>query len=327
MRKTQESQLRQYRRKLGDALRRADDVVGPIKTALVERGLRWEPEDTLVAMIAVDDLEQEAGEVFVDVVDFVNRYQKSLTEPEFEWLAGGKKRGQGGAVGRLKAGVQLLDSIDNKKLLALEDKFFEEGTEVSAGHEAYFLGKYGSGARLLRKAWVHLYYATARNKRARQVKLSERETKAWFNPLTPGVRDKIRQEAFEAAAETGNYVEIYTSDGELIDWAIPPSTLQEAEMSTARRGERGQVKPRLPLGGLFKRREPTPGIRMAPDVTPEQQAAVRVLMLERPGMGLREAAEEVGIEVVAIEQLTPNRPRVRRGSDLPEGLDLFNIDF
>lgn len=322
MRKSQEDQLKQLRRKLGDALRRSDDVVSPIKSSLIEQGYRWDPEDVLQVMLAVDDLKDDASDVFVSLVDFVNTYYKSLTEVELEWLAG-TRAGKGGAVGRLREGLKILDSIDGKKLIALEDAFFEKGTDVSKGHEAYFLQRYGVGARLLRKAWVFLFYAVSRPKRPRRVKLTAAETRGWYNPLSPGVRDKVIEQAQEAASESGVFVEVYADDGELIYVGLPPDTLREAEMKTARRGEKGLVKPRVTWE--YRRRQPTPGVKLAADVTPEQAAAVRVLMLEQPGIGLRDAADQVGIEVVAAESLTPNRGR--RYSDAAMLYELFGTDF
>jgi hypothetical protein len=305
MRKTQEEYLRYLRLKLGRAIRRADAVVAPLKWHL-EQNYRWEDEETLQAYLAAQDLRDVAAATLDRLEEFVDRYKKSLTVTEREWLAGSArgKRGEG-AIGGIKRGIQKLDQIDGKKLLALENAWIEgEITEMRHGHEIYFLNRFGAAIWTLRRAWTHMFYATNKPK-VRRVNLSERESIAFYDVMNPGVREKVMADAQAIADETGRYVEVYDDEGDRVFVAEPPASLSEAEKRLATRSARGKTKVKRQWSWQPSGKQSGQALKLA-EFSPEQAEEVRELVLRAPGTTIEEAAAQVGVEVVPVEQLEPN---------------------
>lgn len=291
--------VRYLRRVLGDAIRRADGVVAPLKLGL-EQGYRWEPDDTLNAMLAVDDLAETAQAVNKAVEAFAADRSNRWSKADLERLGHrpqGRRKAKG-AIGDLAVGVRILDSIETTELNELQDLWQSEGTPVAEGHEAYFLKKFNQAMNFFRYAWTALFYVSQKPSRTRKIRLTARETKAFYNVMST-VRDQVREQAQSIADSEGSFVEVYDGDGDLIYVASPPSTLASAQRRAAKIAERQRAKARADWS--HKPKKAAQGIRLS-DATPAEAAAVLDILASRPGASLREAAIEVG---VAVEEYTP----------------------
>jgi hypothetical protein len=94
--------------------------------------------------------------------------------------------------------------------------------------------------RLLRLSWNAMFYATERPS-PRYVRLTDRESSGFYNPMS-AVADQIRKEADVLAERTGQYVEVYDSDNDMVYVAVPPTTMAKAELERARQRARPRGK-------------------------------------------------------------------------------------
>jgi hypothetical protein len=209
MKKEQETYIRYLRLMLGNAIRKADDVVKPLKEGL-ERGFRWEPDDVLNAMLATDELGEASEKVAAKIADLLKRADFSTAERE---------RLQGAKNGVSKAAV-FLGSIKGKEMIALEEKWLSGKVNVHKGHEAYFLKRFEAAIKLLRLSWNKMFYATHKV-RPRRMTMSARESSGFYNPMSD-VAKHIRSEADHVADRSGTYVEVYDDDGDIAYIAQPP---------------------------------------------------------------------------------------------------------
>jgi len=293
MRKEQRTYIRYLRLALGDAMRRSNDSIEPLKLML-ERGYRWEPSDTLEAMIAADDLSEAAESVAGALERFVKEHRETLTPQELDRLVGGPKKGKG-AVGGIRLAIRFLGDIEGNKMIALEAEWIEKGTGPERGHELYFLQRFNGAMKVMRLAWNKMFYATQKPT-ARKIELTGEETAAFFNPLSE-VRDVIIKQAEDLADETGSFIEIYDDAGDIIYVAQPPGALTKAELERARKRARAKAKTRGQWAWKPSQKAAAAQTLAIAELSPAQAQAVRELIVSKPGISIRQAAEAVGAEV------------------------------
>lgn len=232
MRKQQREYVRALRMMLGNGLRAAHSAMQPL-TDMIEHGYRWEPDDLLAAVLAADKLALdarlvddgweetvfEAGEevtyTWPGLSDFLSRYK----------LSAGERARLREALKYVRKGIALLDAIKLAEAQRLERQWIEKGLTIKKGHEIYVLRNFDAAMRVLRLAWSRLFYATQKPA-VTTMKLTERETKAWDNPMS-GVADVIRVQADTKANEVDKYVEVIDSDGDIVYVAQPDSASGE----------------------------------------------------------------------------------------------------
>jgi hypothetical protein len=326
MRKEQSKYVRYLRLVLGDAMRRANDSIEPLRL-MVERGYRWEPSDTLEAMIAADDLSEVAESVQEALERFVKEHPKVLSPTEIERLAGAPKRGKG-AVGGIRQAVRFLDDIDGRTMIELEAKWIEKGTSIDKAHEAYFLTRFNGAMKVLRLAWNKMFYATQKPS-ARRMDLTKAETEAFYNTLSE-VRDVIIRQAEDMADETGSFIEIYDDHGDIIFVAQPPGEMTKAELERARKRARAKAKTRQRWEWKPGKQAPPGQVLNIAELSPAQAQAVRELVVSRPGISIRQAAEAVGAEVrpVAMQaNMAPNDHSAEHQQDALLFEELWSWDY
>lgn len=244
MRKAQREYVRALRMMLGNGLRRAHSGMQPL-TDMVEHGYRWEPDDLLSAVLVTDRLAidarlvddgweetvfeggEEVSYAWPGLSDFLSRYN----------LTAGERARLREALKFVRKGIALLDATKLAEAQKLERKWIDKGLPISKGHEIYVLRNFDAAMRVLRLAWSRLFYATQKPS-VTTMKLTERETKAWDNPIS-GIADVIRVKADQKANETDKYVEVVDSDGDIVYVAQPDSASGErVRMRMNKRGER-----------------------------------------------------------------------------------------
>lgn len=298
MRKQQRQYLRYLRRKLGDAMRKANGTVEPLMTSL-ESGYRWEAEDNIEAMLAASDLADTARSVAQTLDELVELYRGSLTTAEKEWLVGPARKKGGGAVKGLRKAADFLDDIKGEQMVALTDAWLE-GEKVSVSHEKYFLRRFAGAMKLLRMSWTSMFYA-AQKPSVRRMTLTERETKGYYNRMSD-VRARVHAEADETSEGTGRYVEVYDADGDLVYVARPPGSLDQAQARAIKMAQRQ----RKAVRGDWSHKPKAPATTYRVDGTDEQLAAVEQILATQPGTPLRDAAAMVGVGVYEVELMKAN---------------------
>lgn len=304
MRKAQAHYLRYLRGRLGTAMRRANGTMEPLLMSL-ELGYRWEPDENIAALAAAEDLRGVVLGLAERLEEFSERYEKSLTASEKAWL------GRKGALGRLKEAATYLAEIEADEMVALYEAWEEgelAGLKNQKSHEKYFLrggggrmiGGFAGAMRVLRAAWSQLFYATAKPK-TKRMKLTERESKAYYNKMS-AVRDDVHALADANAQESGNYVEVYDADGDIVYVGRPPSTLDVAQ----RRAISIAQRQRRALRADWSHKPKTAALTYRVEGTPEQLEAVQAVIVEQPGTSLREAAAVVGVGISEVEVMESN---------------------
>lgn len=215
--------VRATRMELGDALRDAHEEAEPLMLD-VERGLRWESQESARAIDAADALLDQA----------------KVTHKSIEALAAANTRISPSERTRLedallfvRQGRKLLKSISGKEMVALSHKWEDEGLAIDKAHEAYFLQRFTAAMRVLRLAWNKLFYATQMPS-VRRITLDLRESSAYYDPMS-GIREAVHQQAAELADRSGKYVEVYDDDGDMVYVAQPSGAgaARKAELTRA----------------------------------------------------------------------------------------------
>lgn len=306
MRKQYQQYLRYLRRELGTAMRRANGTVEPLVMSL-EQGYRWEATENLEAMLAAQDLAVVARAVANQLEEFVERYDKSLTTVEKEWLVGPKRKKGGGALNGMRKGAAYLDDIKGQIMTSLTDDW-EAGKKVTVSHEKYFLQRFGGAMKILRRSWTNMFYA-AQKPSVRRMTLTATETKGFHNRMSD-VRKAVEKEADATAEGQGKYVEVYDSDGDLVYVAAPPSSLDRAQARAIKMAQRQ----RKAVRGDWSHKPKSPSTTYRVDGSPDQIAAVEEIIVSQPGTPLREAAAMVGVGVFEAEVMKTN-PRDEAATD------------
>lgn len=316
MRKNSKTYIRYLRAVLGTGLRLAYDALEPLRLDL-ERGLRWEQDETVRAVEIKDDL-------FTVALEVGNQLKRFL-EPGF----GRKIDLPSGTItvspGRLSAAERRrLEEAFKEIVLALKgmEKIDVGGTmhklswplrRPSLGHEAYFLRGMQNAAgetvegglevqmMRLRAAWSRMFYAT-QSPSVKKIKLTARQTVNYLNPMT-NIAEVVQQQARDLANETAKYVEVIGSDQELLFVAQPPSATKKIEAVMAGKRARGQAETSVRPS---HKRSPSQALQLG-QATPAQLERVTAILAGSPGMSLEDAAQSAGLTVLPVT-MTPNAP-------------------
>lgn len=202
-------------------------------TRLVEKGYRWESDETMEAMETQSLLLDHAAVAKGDMQDILAASWKNVTV----------RSRLREARTFLTKGVKLLESIDGIEMVKLAQKWEDTGLAVEKAHEAYFLQRFGAAMRVLRLAWNKLFYAT-QMPTVRRTVLTASETSAYYNPMSD-VREAVHKIAQDTANRADLYVEVYDSDHDLVYVAQPSAesgpgrSRQRMSQNASTRRERG----------------------------------------------------------------------------------------